>query len=405
MHCLFMAQLYEIYNNTHFAYSPFTIRILSLIIMNLSIGASVIILLYLDVEPYHISWLGQQHSTCNTVVPRFVNIIIGGTELLVALLLLYLFVWPMHGMIGIHKSSKNDIQYPASVIFQVHKITTLTLIATISTFLSTAIIGWTYAMWPSFINMPLNCICLMFMTNYYPNGYKNICCLSTRLRIRLFKHATKKRLRSQGIYHAAHQSSVLPLNDITKQDLQKKQKETEAYLGAHDHNGLQLTDNASYDPYGGKKIDQTQSTNNMDDRKLNKDGKYALVNLSSNSELKNVSKALTIPHKNSKHKVANTTEMMIMEISPLGVVKTKSKSPNDTMINRSISDGNNDNKQQLLVDINMSKSPKNKVKKLKMKKDSSFVLSDNDINNLMETIDDHPDHEQMDYQRSTSTHL
>eukprot|EP01084_Bolivina_argentea_P226486 382578_1 len=63
MHCLFMAQLYEIYNNTHFAYSPFTIRILSLIIMNLSIGASVIILLYLDVEPYHIGWLGQQHRT------------------------------------------------------------------------------------------------------------------------------------------------------------------------------------------------------------------------------------------------------------------------------------------------------------------------------------------------------
>eukprot|EP01084_Bolivina_argentea_P008598 16092_1 len=227
MHCLFVAHLYEIYRFTDFAYSSFIIRVFCLILVNLTIGLSVILFLYLDVDEYNILWLNQQYSTCNVEVPMFLNIIVGGTELVVTLLLIYLFVWPMNKMIRIHKSSRNDIEYPKRVIFQVHKITTLALVATISTFLCSVVISWTNAIWPVFINMPLNCICLMFMTPFYPNGYKKICCLSTRLGIRLFKHATKKQLRSQNVYHASHQSSVLPLNDITTQGLQKKYKETD----------------------------------------------------------------------------------------------------------------------------------------------------------------------------------
>ncbi len=167
--------------------------------MNLSIASSVIVLLYLEVDEFPIYWLGQKHSTCTMQVPRFVNIIIGLTELTVGLLVIYLFAKPMYYIIKIHKSAENDIQYPSKLIFEIYKISILTLVAIISTFLSTAIIGWTYAIWPSFIDMPLNSICLLFMTDYYPNGYKKICCLCTEIRIKLFKNVSKKQLRSPKI--------------------------------------------------------------------------------------------------------------------------------------------------------------------------------------------------------------
>ena len=67
--------------------------------------------------------------------------------------------------------NKQDLKYP------VIKISILTLIASISSLLThiISILSETETLF--FIDIVINCLCLMLMTSYYPNIYKNLCCL------------------------------------------------------------------------------------------------------------------------------------------------------------------------------------------------------------------------------------
>lgn len=225
MNCLFIAQLHTIYSNTQFAYYSFTLKICTLIIVILSIISSILIMCYLNVQQYSFKLIDVSITSCTIVISQFLYISIGIIEFLIFVCIIYLFVRPMQAMVSLHKSKEIDVSFSDVLIKRVNKMTTLTLISSICTFISVVIIGWSNMLWIALIVMPLNCVCLLFMTDFYPNGYQIFCFLVILCRSRLFRKVNESAIKSMQLYHANRASTII---DLKSMDI--VQKETEAYL-------------------------------------------------------------------------------------------------------------------------------------------------------------------------------
>eukprot|EP01083_Nonionella_stella_P058022 152065_1 len=294
MHCLFLARLYDIYQNTPLAFNPCTLKAISAVFMVLTIICSILLLLSLHEDGFKISFLDQEHGSCNIVVPTFINYVIGASELFVVLCILYLFVKPLRGMLKLHKALDNEIEFAQADIFKANKISTLALTATILTAIMAFIMGWSHATWASFVVMPINSICLIFMTDYYPKGHRRLCCLFILCTTQLFRRDNQAKLKSDKMYVGMTNRDSKLIVDLKGDD---HQQDTEAYF---QQNTLQLQDAPSYDPFGVGKTDSPSVNQNC--------ASYA---------------TLSAP----QHKTANTMELKMMDVTPLAVAKqTKSTS-------------------------------------------------------------------------------
>ena len=199
------------------------------------------------------------------------------------------------------------------------------------------------------------------------------------------------------VYHVSQQSSIIDLKNpnknttISSDAVQQAQQETEEYLDPNNRQlKLALNNDSSYNPM--VPMDEQKNTT------------YTLLNHtstnSSNLPLPNSTTIETKQRSTSRHnKQANTMERMIMGDDPLGKQKKSMRDKpnvkmmelaNDTMIHRSQSDENgmdddDDNKnkdEQKLLKFGgkLAKHNKNKTE--------SYLLSDDQIDDLMDTVDE-----------------
>eukprot|EP01084_Bolivina_argentea_P250172 419083_1 len=178
MHILFIAQLHFIYKKTQFAYNISILKTFAFITVAFTGISCVLLFIFVNLEHYEVELWGTTHNACNTSAPKFLYVTIGIIEIIVTMVILYLFISKLYAVIQFHKLSKNlTHEWTEEYMNKAIKITVLSVIASMCTFIAAVIIGFSDSTWPAFIYMPINCICVMLQTNYYPNGYRILCCV------------------------------------------------------------------------------------------------------------------------------------------------------------------------------------------------------------------------------------
>eukprot|EP00484_Ammonia_sp_Unknown_P008658 CAMPEP_0197079304 /NCGR_PEP_ID=MMETSP1384-20130603/213560_1 /TAXON_ID=29189 /ORGANISM="Ammonia sp." /LENGTH=362 /DNA_ID=CAMNT_0042518181 /DNA_START=156 /DNA_END=1244 /DNA_ORIENTATION=+ len=303
MHLLYITHLHSLYHLSElFTYSSTKLLVFAIVVMCAGIGVSVLVFVFLRLEDFDIELLGQHHQSCNFEAPWWLEWVIGGIEVLVVICTIYLFLNPMLRIMTSYRANPTGMDMDAYFVERMYRISILASLSSTAVVVSNVFVGTSNAIWPKFVEMPFNCICIMFMTDYYPTGYARLCCLFARCKNRLFRKVTKRKLKSDKLFRIGEDSpmqAAVDSNDVDGAAVPiGHEKETQEFLSKHD---LQVshTYNESLAPAASSKAYQTVADASNS----------GLVPEAQRNELRN--------RKGSKHQPANTMDRMMMNVDGL----------------------------------------------------------------------------------------
>ena len=173
MYLVFVYRLYIVYGKSCFKYPPFGLSIVAVINIIYAIFQTIVVILNTQVNPK--THLFANYATfCDPTYPFWYILTSAAYDLIMCLLCLFAFQYPIKKISEIRKSSNCQSKAHRSIMKMAMKSKILTYTAAISTLIVLIFIIFSQSLllWP--VDAIINCVCICLMTPYY-QSYPKLC--------------------------------------------------------------------------------------------------------------------------------------------------------------------------------------------------------------------------------------
>ena len=176
MYLLYILRLHRVYKQSIFAFNKILLIISAILVIIMHLSVSIYGAISVT-QDKHV-WFGQIY-TCHMRLTPLYTIMSLPMDIILTFIALYVFTTPLIKILRALNSKypKNDHDYDKDFTGPVIKIWILTSVSGITTLIAHIISILTLTNVAYGFDTPINCICIVLMSEYYSKSYEMSCCL------------------------------------------------------------------------------------------------------------------------------------------------------------------------------------------------------------------------------------